>query len=85
MANIITEANNQDLLCNSVIGTYGEDIKLRGDYVVVNGPTRKEKRQERKHNRQVDRHNNRALKKLSKNKFAQRDEIIDYIVRQVQE
>ena len=85
MANIITEANNQDLLCNGVIGTYGEDVSLRGDYVVVNGPTRKEKRQERKHNREVTRHNNKVLKKLSKNKFAQRDEIIEYIVRESQE
>ncbi|MFZ4713969.1 MAG: hypothetical protein ACOYL6_09670 [Bacteriovoracaceae bacterium] len=84
MANIITEANNQDLLCNGIIGAYDEDVSMRDDYVIVDGPSKKEKRKEKRHNKEVDRHNKQALKTLKKNKFAKRGEIIDYLVRRLQ-
>jgi hypothetical protein len=83
VAGLIHEAEEKQLLCNSEIGTYGRDLELRSDYVEVDGPTKRERRKQKRHNKQVDKHNSNVRRTIEKLKFAIKSNLTDFIKEQL--
>lgn len=78
VAQIIVGADQKGILCDSTIQTMGMTLDLRNDYVTVQG-TKKEQRKLRRHNKEVEKHNEKIYKKLAKKKLAKQKKLIEYI------